>query len=115
MAVPYAFDATPWLSIPAVATDRYVFWITNPSLAMYYSFNQWCRGNMGGLAFEAESSYGSVRVWRMDPYEFCPLDASTGIRKCPEDTSATFRTLPGFVSGNQNAEVCSQWFLVAAP
>lgn len=82
---------------------------------MYYSINQWCRGNLGSLAFEAESSYSSIRIWRMDPYEYCPLDVATGLNRCPEDASATFTTLPGFISGNHGAEVCTQSFLVVAP
>lgn len=115
VSVPYAFDSTPWTHVPAVATDRYAFWITNPSMAMYWAFNQWCNGKLGALAFQAESSYSSIQIWRMDPYEFCPIDPITNTRRCPEDTSATFITLPGFVSGNQGAEVCNQFFYVVAP
>jgi hypothetical protein len=117
VAVPYSFDATPWANIPAVTTARYVFWVTNPSLAMYFAMNQQCRGvSAGMLAFEAESSYSSIQVWRMDPYEFCPTDPKTGVRRCPEDASATFRTLPGFISGTGSmSKVCEQHFLVVAP
>jgi hypothetical protein len=117
VAVPYSFDATPWANIPAVTTARHVFWVTNPSLAMYFAMNQQCRGvSAGMLAFEAESSYSSIQVWRMDPYEFCPTDPQTGVRRCPEDTSATFKTLPGFISGTGSmSTVCEQYFLVVAP
>jgi len=116
VAVPYSFDSTPWANIPAVATDRYVFWITNPSMNMYQSINHVCRQmSTGSLAFEAESSYSSIQVWRIDPYEFCPIDPKTNIRRCPEDSSATFRTLPGFMSMNNNMKVCTQPFLVVAP
>jgi hypothetical protein len=117
VAVPYSFDATPWANIPAVTTARFVFWITNPSMAMYFAMNQQCRGlNTGQTAFQAESSYSSIEVWRMDPYEFCPIDPLTGVRRCPEDASATFRKLPGFVYGTGSmAEVCPQYFLVVAP
>ena len=114
VAVPYSFDSTPWANIPAVATDRYAFWVTNPSLAMYEGFNMVCRGLQGSAQFEAGSSYSGIRVWRFDPYEFCPLD-SQGVRQCPEDASATFATLPGFISMNNNIDACSQWFLVVAP
>ena len=117
VSVPYSFDSTPWANIPAVATDKYAFWITNPSLAMYTAFNNWCRNGAGTipqLAFEAESSYSSIQIWRMDPYEFCPIDPTTGARHCPEDTSATFSTLPGFVNTNTDA-VCNEYFLVVAP
>ena len=116
VAVPYSFDSTPWANVPAVATDRYVFWITNPSMNMYQSINHVCRQmSSGSLAFEAESSYSSIQVWRMDPYQFCPIDPITNIRRCPEDSSATFRTLPGFMSMNNNMKVCTQPFLVVAP
>ena len=117
VAVPYSFDATPWANIPATTTARFVFWITNPSLAMYFAMNQRCRGlNAAQTAFQAESSYSSIEVWRMDPYEFCPIDPLTGVRRCPEDASATFRKLPGFIYGTGSmAEVCGQYFLVVAP
>ena len=117
VAVPYSFDATPWANIPATTTARFVFWITNPSLAMYFAMNQRCRGlNSAQTAFQAESSYSSIEVWRMDPYEFCPIDPLTGVRRCPEDASATFRKLPGFIYGTGSmAEVCGQYFLVVAP
>ena len=116
VAIPYSFDSTPWANVPAVATDRYVFWITNPSMNMYQSINHVCRQlSSGALAFEVESSYSSIQVWRMDPFEFCPIDPITGTRRCPEDTSATFRTLPGFVSMNNNMKVCTETFLVVAP
>jgi hypothetical protein len=114
VAVPYSFDTTPWANIPAVATDRYAFWITNPSMAMYEAMNIWCSGGQQGkFAFQAESSYSSIQVWRFDPYLFCPLDPS-GQRRCPQDTSATFRVLPGFIS-QQDESVCTQRFNVLAP
>ena len=83
---------------------------------MYYAFNDWCSNTNSNprLAFEAESSYQSIQIWRIDPYEFCPTQAN-GIRKCPEDQSATFRTLPGFISGNHSSQTCLQRFNVLAP
>jgi hypothetical protein len=116
VAVPYSFDSTAWAHIPAVATDRFAFWITNPSMAMYQAFNDWCSNpdTNPRLAFEAESSYQSIQIWRIDPYEFCPTQAN-GVRRCPEDQSATFRTLPGFISGDHSSQVCFQRFYVVAP
>ena len=113
VAVPYAFDSTPWAHIPAVTTSRYAFWITNPSMAMYYAVNQHCIGGQGVLAFIAESSYQSIQIWRFDPYEYCPL--VDGVVKCPPDTTATYRKLPGFVSGDLDMAVCAQEFYVVAP
>jgi hypothetical protein len=116
VAVPYSFDSTPWANVPAVATDRYVFWITNPSMNMYRSVNHYCQQlSSAALAFQVESSYSSIQVWRMDPYEFCPIDPATGVRRCPEDASATFRTLPGFVNIKNVTEMCANTFLVVAP
>ena len=107
-------DNTPWANIPAVATDKYVFWITNPSLAMFTVFNIWCREDgVSELGFIPQSSYNSIQIWRMDPYEFCPTNVN-GVRQCPEDSSATFATLPGFID-TITAEVCSEHFLVVAP
>jgi hypothetical protein len=85
-------------------------------MAMYFAFNDWCSSTDTNprLAFEAESSYQSIQIWRIDPYEFCPTQPN-GIRKCPEDQSATFRTLPGFVSGDHSSQTCFQRFNVVAP
>lgn len=114
VAVPYAFDATPWAHIPALSTERYAFWITNPSMAMFYAVNRYCNGWQGVTAYVVESSYSSIQVWRFDPYEFCPI--VNGVRKCPADTTATYRTLPGFVVGDFDAnKVCTQQFNVVAP
>jgi hypothetical protein len=84
-------------------------------MAMYYAFNRWCddTDENSKLAFEPESSYQSIQIWRVDPYEFCPTQAD-GIRKCPEDQSATFRTLPGFIAGDHRSQVCVQRFYVLA-
>jgi hypothetical protein len=113
VAIPYAFDSTPWAHIPAVSTDRFAFWITNPSMAMYYAVNQHCIGGQGVLGFIAESSYQSIQIWRFDPYEYCPM--VDGVVKCPPDTTATYRKLPGFVSGDLDESVCTQEFYVVAP
>ena len=113
VAVPYSFDTTPWANVPAAVTDRFAFWITNPSMAMFEAANLQCNGQQGMFALEAESSYQSIQVWRFDPYEFCPLDLN-GVRRCPDDTSATFKTLPGFIS-TLNDSVCDQTFYVLAP
>jgi hypothetical protein len=85
-------------------------------MAMYYAFNDWCSNpdTNPRLAFEVESSYQSIQIWRIDPYEFCPTQPN-GVRRCPEDQSATFRTLPGFVSGDHSSQVCFQRFYVMAP
>jgi hypothetical protein len=114
VAVPYSFDSTPWVNIPAVVTDRYAFWITNPSMAMYDAWSQWCRDGQGVLGIIAESSYQSIQIWRFDPYEFCPVDIVTGERRCPQDTSATYRLLPGFIATGDET-VCTQVFYVVAP
>jgi hypothetical protein len=114
VAVPYAFDATPWAHIPALSTERYVFWITNPSMAMFSAVNLYCRKGRGVTAYVIESSYSSIQIWRFDPYEYCPI--VDGVRTCPPDTTTTYRTLPGFVVGDFEAnKICSQKFLVVAP
>lgn len=82
-------------------------------MAMFEAMNIYCNGQQGMFALVAESSYQSIQVWRFDPYEFCPLD-SNGVRRCPDDTSATFKALPGFISTLDDG-VCNQTFYVLAP
>ena len=114
VAIPYSFDSTPWAHIPAVSTERFAFWITNPSMAMFYAVSRRCQGLQGELASIPESSYQSIQVWRFDPYELCPI-GNNGLRQCPQDSSATSRVLPGFVSGDLSSAVCNQSFYVLAP
>ena len=113
VAVPYSFDTTPWSNVPAVTTDRYAFWISNPNMAMYDAWRYWCETGMGATALIPESSYTSIQIWRFDPYEFCPI-GTDGIRTCPQDTSATFKNLPGFIS-TWDESMCRQIFYVVAP
>jgi len=113
VAVPYSFDSTPWSHIPAVVTDRYAFWISNPNMAMYDAVSIWCKGRQGKFALIPESSYQSIQVWRFDPYEVCPMGMD-GVRSCPQDTSATFKNLDGFISV-WDETMCNQTFYVVAP
>jgi hypothetical protein len=113
VAVPYSFDSTPWSNIPAVVTDRYAFWITNPSMAMFDAARRYCNGDQGELALVPESSYQSIQVWRFDPYQLCPV-GNDGVRICPQDSSARYKLLPGFVYSADDS-VCNQTFNVVAP
>jgi hypothetical protein len=116
VAVPYSFDATPWANIPAVTTNLFAFWITNPSLVMYETFNMWCQhtDRTVPLGFIPTTSYHGIRIWRLNPYVFCPIDVATGIRTCPEQAFAKYVELPGFAT-DLNANDCEKEFNVVAP
>jgi hypothetical protein len=119
-AIPYSWDAHPAAHIPATVTERYVFYVTNPSLEPFEAFSYYCvnarRNNSYTNKFQisAISSYGGIRLWRLNPYLYCPLDARTGRRFCPQSGSAGTVQIEPLVFTNFSVEMCTQQFSVMA-
>lgn len=88
-AIPYGYDTSVNAHVLGTTSQRYLFWVTNPSLEPFYAFSAYCRNrntqNTNMLQISVISSYGGIRLWRMDPYIYCP--EINGVRECPEQTS----------------------------
>lgn len=74
LPIPYAFNDEVGIKHPSVSTQSAVYFAVNPSTAMLEGFQKWCRGDaIAPLQLQVLSSYGGVRVWRIEPYTFCPV------------------------------------------
>jgi hypothetical protein len=75
LPTPYAFSDMGGIRHPAVSTQSAVFFAVNPSLAMFQGFAKGCR--TGGMEYmtqlSALSSYAPIRIWKVEPYIFCPV------------------------------------------
>ena len=83
-----SYDETPWAHVPATTSQKWAFWVTNPSLQPFQAFAYWCANKdaINKLQISVLSSYGGVRVWRVDPYAPCPV--INGQRQCLQSGSA---------------------------
>jgi hypothetical protein len=63
---------------PAVSTRSSVFFAVNPSLAMFKGFASGCAtlGMEWRTQLSVLSSYAPIKIWRIDPFAYCPADAS---------------------------------------
>ena len=111
-AVPYSFN----LNIVATTSDRFVYWIANPTLEPFYAMAYYCQNkdSTNILQISALSSYAGIRMWRLDPYVYCPLDPATNTHYCPTQQSSTTRLLSMLNFSGFNTDLCSQVFDVKA-
>lgn len=74
LPIPYAFSDMAGVQHPAVSTRSSVFFSVNPSLAMFRGFASGCRTD--GLVWQTQlsalSSYAPIRIWKIDPFSYCP-------------------------------------------
>lgn len=83
-----SYDETPWAHVPATTSQRWAFWVTNPSLQPFEAFAFWCanKNQINKLQISVLSSYGGIRIWRVDPYTPCPV--VNGQMECLQSGSA---------------------------
>jgi hypothetical protein len=74
LPTPYAFSDVGGVQHPAVSTRSSVFFAVNPLLAMFKGFARGCLtgGMEWRMQLSALSSYAPIRVWKMDPFGYCP-------------------------------------------
>lgn len=74
LPIPYAFSDMAGVQHPAVSTGSSVFFAVNPSLAMFKCFAKGCatQGYEWCTQLSALSSYAPIRVWKIDPFAYCP-------------------------------------------
>jgi hypothetical protein len=79
VSIPYPWYAAPARHNPAVETRWGVFYAVNPSMDMFSEFAKMCQNRTDyKLQIEALSSYGGIRIWRVDAFAFTTPDSSTG-------------------------------------
>jgi hypothetical protein len=74
LPIPYSFSDMSGVQHPAVSTRSSVFFAVNPSLAMFKGFARGCltEGYEWSLQLSALSSYAPIKIWRIDPFAYCP-------------------------------------------
>lgn len=74
LPIPYSFSDMAGVQHPAVSSSSSVFFAVNPSLAMFKGFASGClsRGMVWQTQLSALSSYAPIRVWKIDPFAYCP-------------------------------------------
>lgn len=84
LPIPYSFSDMGGVQHPAVSTRSSVYFAVNPSLAMFKGFARGCatNGTEWMLQLSALSSYAPIRVWRIDPFAYCPWSGDGATDRC---------------------------------
>lgn len=74
LPIPYSFSDTTGIRNPAVSSQSAVYFAVNPSLAMFKGFASGCLtgGQVWQTQLSALSSYAPIRIWKIEPYVYCP-------------------------------------------
>lgn len=107
VSIPYAWTASPGRHNPAVETRWGVFYAVNPSLDMFSEFAKYCQGRTDyNLQIQALSSYGGIRIWRMDAFAHTEKNGEAAARGASVE-------MPGvFLSQTNDTSICGSAFNV---
>jgi hypothetical protein len=106
LSIPYTWFTSPSRHNPAVETRWGFFYAVNPSLDMFSEFFKYCQQKSTRLQVEALSSYGGIRIWRVDAFAFNTKDDPTA-------TTGTSVMLPDvFGSSSDDTSICGNQFNV---
>jgi hypothetical protein len=106
VSIPYPWSASPARHNPAVETRWGVFYAVNPSLDMFSQFSVWCQGGSAKLQIQALSTYGGIRIWRVDAFAFTTPDADIGT------TGRSVEVPDVFLSRTNDSSICGSAFNV---
>lgn len=95
LPIPYSFSDMSGVQHPAVSTKSSVFFAVNPSLAMFKGFASGCatKGMEWRTQLVALSSYAPIRVWKIDPFAYCPHGGNSQKMQC--SGRVHFADIPG--------------------
>ena len=117
-AIPYGYDHSANAIPLGTTTQRYALWVTNPSLEPFYAFSSYCKNrysnNTNSLQISILSSYGGIRIWRMDPYLYCPENPNTQKLECPEQQNVLTKMIQSLDFEDFDIALCDQKFNVMA-
>lgn len=117
-AIPYGFEQSGNAIPLGTSTQRYALWVTNPSLEPFYAFSAYCRNRGQGtsnlLQISVTSSYGGIRLWRMNPYIYCPKNSETGAAECPDQQDVSSKIIASLDFQEFDIALCDQQFYVMA-
>lgn len=119
-AIPYTWDTHPRAYNPGTVTERYAFYATNPDLQPFEAMSYYCVNAAAGNQFtnkfqiSAISSYGGIRIWRLNPYLYCPPNPFTGVSQCPTVGTAGSVQIAALNFTSFETALCTQEFFVFA-
>ena len=107
VSIPYSWFAAPARHNPAVETRWGVFYAVNPSLDMFSEFVKYCQERTDyNLQLQALSSYGGIRIWRVDAFALTTPDSKTG------STGRSIEVPEVFGKNTSSTSVCGSAFNV---
>jgi hypothetical protein len=106
VSIPYPWSASPARHNPAVETRWGVYYAVNPSLDMFSQFSVWCQGGSAKLQIQALSTYGGIRIWRVDAFAVTTPDADIG------STGVSVEMPDVFLSMTNDSSICGSAFNV---
>ena len=106
VSIPYPWMSAPARHNPAVETRWGVYYAVNPSLDMFSQFAAWCaNGTRAKLQIQAESTYGGIRIWRVDAFAFTTPDSAGS-------TGASVQVPGVYLSNTNDTRICGTPFNV---
>jgi len=115
-AIPYGYDQTANGHVLGTTTQNFLYWVTNPSLEPFYAFSAYCKNRNSNRTniFQASvlSSYGGIRLWRMDPYIYCP--EVDGRQQCGEQQAVLTKMVQSLDFEDFDESLCDRKFNVMA-
>lgn len=92
--IPWPFTEVGGIRHPAASSSTAVYYAVNPSLNMFKGFASGCNSNgqVWKTQLSALSSYAPIRVWKINPYIFCPIqDDGSSTASCAAAAAGTIR------------------------
>ena len=105
VSIPYSWSASPARHNPAVETRWGVYYAVNPSLDMFKQFSLWCQLDAPKLQVQAESTYGGIRIWRVDAFEMTTPDRT-------DSTGVSVEMPDVYLSRTDDSSICGSAFNV---
>jgi hypothetical protein len=106
VSIPYPWYQSPARHNPAVETRWGLFYAVNPSMDMFSEFILYCKDKPSRLQVQALSSYGGIRIWRVDAFAFTSADDKTAA------TGASVEIPDAFGVSTDDTSICGNMFNV---
>jgi hypothetical protein len=106
LSIPYTWYSSPARHNPAVETRWGFFYAVNPSMDMFREFIVYCQGKPSQLQVQALSSYGGIRIWRVDAFAHTSKDDPTA------STGKSIEMPDVFGTSTDDTSVCANQFNV---
>lgn len=115
-AIPYGYDHNNNAPVLGTTSQQFAYWVTNPSLEPFEAFSFWCknrnRNYTNRLQISVLSSYGGIRLWRINPYIYCPV--IDNVQQCPQDTNVLTKEVSSLNFLDFDESLCDETFNVMA-